>query len=83
MRCNGAPRPFRAGETLILEAGERITLTPGLYHAFWPESAECVIGEVSTANDDEHDNFFVDPRVGRYPEIEEDQPAAVRLVSDR
>ena len=82
-RCNGAPRSLRAGETLVLEAGERITLTPGLYHAFWPESAECVIGEVSTANDDEHDNFFVDPRIGRYPEIEEDQPAAVRLVSDR
>ncbi len=81
--CNGTPRPLRAGEMMLLEAGERITLTPGLYHAFWPESAECVIGEVSTANDDEHDNFFVDPRVGRFPAIMEDQLPAVRLVSDR
>lgn len=66
----------------VLEAGERVTLTPGTYHAFWPESAACVIGEVSTTNDDQHDNFFVDPRIGRFPAIEEDEPAAFPLVTD-
>ncbi len=37
-----------------------MTLVPGVYHEFYPVSAECIIGEVSTANDDLHDNFFVD-----------------------
>ena len=42
-----------------------------------------IIGEVSTANDDTNDNFFVNPDVGRYEAIEEDEPALVRLVSDK
>ncbi len=79
---NGVPTHVRAGEPLTLEAGSRITLTPGIWHAFAPASAECIIGEVSTANDDAHDNFFVDPRIGRFPGIEEDEPARVRLVSE-
>jgi D-lyxose ketol-isomerase len=37
-------------------------------------SRRCIIGEVSTANDDLHDNFFVNPEVGRYPGIQEDEP---------
>jgi D-lyxose ketol-isomerase len=37
---------------------------------------------VSTANDDLHDNFFADERIGRFPGIEEDEPPLVRLVSD-
>ncbi len=66
-----------------LEAGRRVTLTPGVVHAFWPVSEWCVIGEVSTANDDATDNLFEDPKVGRFPEIVEDEPPLVRLVSDR
>jgi hypothetical protein len=42
--------------------------------------AECIIGEVSTSNDDLNDNFFVDPGVGRYPCIEEDEPTTVHLL---
>lgn len=66
-----------------LAAGSRVTLFPGVVHAFWPVSEVCVIGEVSTANDDARDNLFDDPRVGRFPEIVEDEPPIVRLVSDR
>lgn len=40
------------------------------------------IGEVCTANDDRHDNFFIDPRIGRFPGIVENEPALVRLVSE-
>jgi D-lyxose ketol-isomerase len=80
---NGAPRDFRSGEILNLQAGERITLTPGIYHAFWPVGTDCIIGEVSTANDDANDNFFVDSNIGRYPDIEEDVLADIRLLSDR
>lgn len=82
VQCNGKPRTTRNGELLVLEAGERITLTPGIFHAFWPESEACIIGEVSTANDDANDNIFVDSDIGRFPGIEEDEPAQVRLVSE-
>lgn len=82
IRINGQPFACRSGETIVLEAGERVTLTPGIYHAFWPESDGCIIGEVSTANDDANDNFFVDPRIGRFPAIEEDVPAEIRLVGE-
>lgn len=71
-----------AGEPYILEAGRRVTLVPGVWHAFAPSSDECIIGEVSTANDDLHDNFFADPAVGRFPGIVEDEPAQIHLVRE-
>lgn len=83
VRVNGSLHECPSGEKITLRAGERITLTPGIYHAFWPETPGCIIGEVSTANDDTNDNFFVDPRVGRFPSIEEDEPAEVHLVSEK
>jgi D-lyxose ketol-isomerase len=83
VRVNGASRQLLSGETLTLPAGERITLTPGIYHAFWAGAPDSIIGEVSTANDDSNDNFFVNPDVGRFPEVEEDEPAIICLLSDR
>ena len=80
LRRNGDLVEVRSGKPVLLEAGERVTVEPGVYHAFWPESDEAVIGEVSTANDDAHDNFFVDPRIGRFPAIEEDEPPLARLL---
>lgn len=82
VNVNAKPRHVRPGERLVLTAGERITLVPGVYHAFEPESDEVIIGEVSTANDDLNDNFFVDESVKRFSEVEEDEPATVRLLSD-
>ena len=73
----------KSGQVVELEAGSRVTLVPGVYHEFYPVSDECIIGEVSTANDDLHDNYFVNPDIGRYPGIEEDEPADVRLLSDK
>lgn len=83
VRICGVARPHRSGDVLCLQAGERITLTPGLYHAFWPSADETIIGEVSTANDDLADNFFVDEKIGRFPGIEEDEPSAVHLLSEK
>ncbi len=80
---DGEPRPITSGEPLTLRAGSRVTLVPGVWHAFWPTSDECIIGEVSTANDDLNDNFFLDPEVGRFPGIEEDATPEVTLLSDR
>jgi D-lyxose ketol-isomerase len=79
---DGEAAEIRTGVAFALAAGSRITLLPSVWHSFWPASKECIIGEVSTANDDAGDNFFLDPRVGRFPGIEEDEPAAVRLLGD-
>jgi hypothetical protein len=79
---NGENRVVEAGETLRLQAGERITLVPGVYHEFLAGSDEAILGEVSTANDDVGDNFFSNPRVGRFSAIEEDEVPIVQLVSD-
>ncbi|HEX4141070.1 MAG TPA: D-lyxose/D-mannose family sugar isomerase [Candidatus Methylacidiphilales bacterium] len=83
LKINGKTTDVRAGKPVVLRAGERITLTPGIYHEFAPASEECIIGEVSTANDDLHDNFFVSPDIGRFPGVEEDEPPLVKLVSDK
>jgi D-lyxose ketol-isomerase len=82
VRVNGAPRSLRSGAHLVLSSGERVTLTPGIYHAFWPSQDQTIIGEVSTANDDTTDNIFADPDIGRFPDIEEDEPAEIRLLSE-
>jgi D-lyxose ketol-isomerase len=82
LKVSGSVRSFNSGEILRLKAGERVTLLPGCYHEFWPESADCIIGEVSTANDDANDNFFTNPDIGRFPGIEEDTAPAIRLISE-
>jgi D-lyxose ketol-isomerase len=82
LALNGSATAVRNGEVLVLPAGHRVTLVPGVYHEFYPLSDRCIIGEVSTANDDLHDNIFVDERIGRFTTIDEDEPALVRLVSE-
>ncbi len=79
--CDGQRRDFAAGEVLMLAPGESVTLMPGDWHKFWGEGGDVLIGEVSTVNDDETDNVFVDP-IGRFAEIEEDEPPRHLLVSD-
>lgn len=82
VQVNGEPRAHVSGEVLVLGPGERVTLVPGIYHEFWPQTDDCIIGEVSTANDDTNDNFFLDPNIGRFPGIEEDEPAEIILISE-
>ena len=79
---NHQPYEATPGEIIEIPAGSRITLVPGIYHAFYPLSDECIIGEVSTANDDLNDNFFVNTEIGRYPGIEEDEAPILRLISE-
>ncbi len=80
---NHEPRRVKSGQFIELKTGSRVTLVPGIYHEFWPVSEECVISEVSTANDDLNDNFFMNSNTGCYPGIEEDEPAEVQLLSDK
>jgi len=79
---NNEPRSVISGESVTINSGERIRLVPGVYHEFVPVSEECIMGEVSTANDDLHDNFFANPDVGRFPGVDEDEPPFVKLLSD-
>lgn len=83
MNVCGVPRTIRGGDTIQIRAGERITLVQGVVHEFYPDVDEAIIGEVSTANDDVTDNYFLNPDVGRYPEIVEDEPPLLKLLSDK
>jgi D-lyxose ketol-isomerase len=78
---DGVVYQFEAGHTVSLHEGESITLPTGLYHKFWTQDEKCLVGEVSTVNDDYTDNKFLDP-IGRFPEIEEDEPPLYLLVND-
>jgi hypothetical protein len=79
--CDGIARDYAPGEVLLFQPGESITLMPGDWHAFWGEGGDVLIGEVSTVNDDETDNWFRDP-IGRFAKIEEDVAPDHLLVSD-
>jgi hypothetical protein len=78
---DGIERRLDAGGVLRLGAGESVTLLPGVWHAFWGEEADVLIGEVSTVNDDLTDNVFEDP-IARFSGIEEDEEPYRLLVSD-
>jgi D-lyxose ketol-isomerase len=78
---DGVKHVVKAGDTVALEPGESISLTSGLYHKFWGEDSRVLVGEVSSMNDDDVDNRFYE-QVGRFPEIEEDEPPLYPLVKD-
>jgi len=78
---DGTRRTVEAGATIILERGESITLPTRQYHKFYGVQDRVLIGEVSTVNDDNVDNCFLEP-TGRFPEIEEDEPPLYLLCTD-
>ncbi len=80
---DGVEHRLAAHDQVTLNPGESITLTTGLQHKFWgqPGAGWVLTGEVSCVNDDTQDNFFYE-QVGRFPEIEEDEPPFRLLVGD-
>jgi hypothetical protein len=80
---DGCRQTHAAGSQLRLSPGESICLPPGLYHSFWGERGfgDVLVGEVSTVNDDDHDNHFLYP-LDRYSSIEEDEPAHLVLCNE-
>ena len=70
----------KPGEQLRLAPGESITLEPHVFHSFWGDG-DVLIGEVSSVNDDLHDNVFFGEQI-RFPAIDEDEPPYRLLVSD-
>jgi D-lyxose ketol-isomerase len=79
--CDGVLRTLKAGGKLSLDPGESVTLMPGVWHAFWAEQKDVLIGEVSTVNDDETDNVF-EMDIKRFAGLSEDVAPVHLLVSD-
>ncbi len=78
---DGIARRFAAGGRLALEPGESVTLLPGVWHAFWGEGSDVLVGEVSTVNDDRSDNIF-EQDIPRFTDVQEDETRLHLLVSD-
>jgi D-lyxose ketol-isomerase len=78
---DGIRRTAKAGDIVRLAPGDSITLPPRLYHKFWAEKGNCMVGEVSMVNDDTKDNRFHEP-IGRFPKIEEDEPPLHLLCNE-
>jgi D-lyxose ketol-isomerase len=78
---DGTRRAMKAGDHLRLKPGESVSLTPNVWHAFWGENGDVLIGEVSTVNDDRTDNWF-EMEIPRYTKITEDVAPVHLLVSD-
>ncbi len=70
-----------AGSEIILKPGQSLTLYPYYYHEFTIKGGTALIGEVSMTNDDNTDNRFYQP-IGRFPTVEEDEPAYRLLCTE-
>ena len=75
VHVDGREMVVPAGTQIRLTPGESITIYPYLYHDFEVEEGggPVLLGEVSQCNDDNTDNRFYE-KMGRFPEIEEDEP---------
>lgn len=86
VNVDGHQYTIDAGGEIVLRPGQSITLSPYLYHEFWGEPADgekyVLVGEVSAVNDDETDNRFHSHEIGRFPEIEEDEPPLHLLCTE-
>ena len=81
VHSDGRTYEVPAGTEVRLAPGESVTLHQGQYHSFWAEGGKTLVGEVSQCNDDNADNRFLD-NVGRFPEIEEDEPKEYLLCNE-
>ena len=83
VKVDGVVKKMKAGVKFIIEPGESACIPQRLYHRFYPEpgSGTALIGEVSSVNDDDHDNRFLEPMI-RFPEIEEDEEVLYPLTAE-
>ena len=80
---DGIEHVFGAGEEIVVRKGCSISLTPYLAHVFGPKPGmgDLIAGEVSKVNDDNTDNYFLDP-VARFADIDEDEPPLHLLCNE-
>jgi D-lyxose ketol-isomerase len=69
------------GARVSLEPGESLTLEPFVAHSFWAEGGAVLAGEISRANDDASDNYFLPP-LEPFAAIEEDAPSRYVTLRD-
>ena len=81
LSVDGTRRTVDAGTPIKLQPGESVTVPPYCYHKLWGWRHDVMAGEVSLVNDDDKDNRFLEP-VGRFAEIEEDEPPMFLLRDD-
>ncbi len=83
VHLDGRKTTVPAGTQLRLKPGESITIYPYMYHDFTTEAGKgpVLLGEVSQCNDDNTDNRFYE-KMGRFPAIEEDEPAYRLLCNE-
>ena len=83
VKVDGVVKKIKAGAKLILEPGESVCVRQRLYHRFYPKrgTGAVLIGEVSSVNDDDRDNRFLEPMI-RFPEIEEDEEILYPLTAE-
>lgn len=80
-QVDGIQTAIEPGQVFRLEPGQSICYEPFIYHEFWAEEGHCIVGEVSTVNDDVKDNRFLKAS-GRFPKIEEDVAATHLLCNE-
>ncbi len=78
---DGISTVIKSGSLFTLRPGQSICYTPGLYHTFWAEEDDCLVGEVSSVNDDKTDNYFL-LKQGRFSRIVEDEAIAHYLCNE-
>ena len=81
VQVDGLTRQVAAGGVIDLAPGSSITLWPGQFHQFTARGGPVLAGEVSSVNDDQHDNVFLEA-LARFPSIEEDEEPYRLLVGD-
>ena len=83
LSLDGVRTTVGAGRTVTLKPGESVCIKQKQYHKFWgaPGRGTVLVGEVSRINDDYLDNHFLEP-IGRFPEIDEDEPPLFLLYDD-
>jgi D-lyxose ketol-isomerase len=71
---DGVQVEVKPHEPLILKRGQSVTVERNIYHKFYAVKGTGMVmaGEVSQVNDDNNDNYFLEP-VGRFTQIEEDE----------
>ena len=82
VKVDGITRRMKGGDSLILEPGESVCITPRMCHQFYAHEKDKTVlaGEISSLNDDSKDNCFMCRCVDR--EIIEDKEKKYLLLSD-
>jgi D-lyxose ketol-isomerase len=83
VKMDGVTHTVKAGETLEILPGNSITITPRLYHLFGAKAGcgDLLVGEVSSINDDNTDNYFAE-KINRFSQVEEDEPILHPLCNE-